>query len=473
MPPTSRSCAARARRIVETLSEYFPAIVEAQPELMAQHCAGAGLTERAVAEWERAGQYASVRLAFAEAIGHFAEALELLAALPPGCERDQLEVQLRIGLGRALASSRGFTATEVEQVYARALEICEGLDAPPISVLHGLLVVPLVRGDRRETLRMAAILHRRSKVADSIASQLVLHGALSHIAFYYGDYVVGKRHGERARRAIEALDRAQELLAIMQKEGFDFIYGHFFEAMCDLKMGVVDRAASLWESALVITERTPNRYVIAINCVAGTEFAIEMGDFTKARDLADQAISVATDNDFMFLTAPGLCFHGWTLAQLGEAKAGIAEIRRGLALIERFGVMLLYPSNMMRLAEAYLCDGNVAEGMAVVRDALVRSQTSLGCNHVPELRRIEGEFLLLQGDEAAAEHAFRESLAVAVGQHAHLDALRTVTCFGRLLVRRGRKDEARMLVGEAASKIIGGHEIPPVVAAHELLAELS
>ena len=45
-------------RIVTTLEDHFPEIVLAQPGLLAQHCTEAGLAERAVGYWLKAGQQA-------------------------------------------------------------------------------------------------------------------------------------------------------------------------------------------------------------------------------------------------------------------------------------------------------------------------------------------------------------------------------------------------------------------------------
>ena len=55
----------RARRqrlhaaIGAILEREFPEIVAAQPELLAHHCAEAGLTEQAVRYWQRAGERAT------------------------------------------------------------------------------------------------------------------------------------------------------------------------------------------------------------------------------------------------------------------------------------------------------------------------------------------------------------------------------------------------------------------------------
>jgi predicted ATPase len=45
-------------RIVTTLENQFPEVVTAQPTLMAQHCTEAGLSDKAVGYWLKAGQQA-------------------------------------------------------------------------------------------------------------------------------------------------------------------------------------------------------------------------------------------------------------------------------------------------------------------------------------------------------------------------------------------------------------------------------
>ena len=65
-----------------TLERQFPEIAAAQPELMAQHCAKAGLVEKAIEYWDKAGRLAVQRSTMAEAAAHFGKALKLLAGLP-------------------------------------------------------------------------------------------------------------------------------------------------------------------------------------------------------------------------------------------------------------------------------------------------------------------------------------------------------------------------------------------------------
>jgi predicted ATPase len=70
-------------RIAEALERQFAEIAESQPELLARHCTEAGLTEKAVSLWGKAGQRSLARSALAEAVAQLARALNQITLLPP------------------------------------------------------------------------------------------------------------------------------------------------------------------------------------------------------------------------------------------------------------------------------------------------------------------------------------------------------------------------------------------------------
>ncbi|MBI3798900.1 MAG: AAA family ATPase [Deltaproteobacteria bacterium] len=69
------------RQIAQVLTGRFPETVETQPELVAQHFNEAGLIEQALPYWQRAGERASQRSAYVEAVTHLTKGLEVLKAL--------------------------------------------------------------------------------------------------------------------------------------------------------------------------------------------------------------------------------------------------------------------------------------------------------------------------------------------------------------------------------------------------------
>jgi predicted ATPase len=68
-------------RIATVLESRFPEVAEQQPDLVAQHCTQAGLIERAVLHWDKAGRKSALRSAMTEAAAQVRRGLELLATL--------------------------------------------------------------------------------------------------------------------------------------------------------------------------------------------------------------------------------------------------------------------------------------------------------------------------------------------------------------------------------------------------------
>ena len=128
------------QQVAQVFEARFPAFVETQPELVAQHYTAAGCAEQAVRYWQRAGQQASDRSANLEAISHCTTGIELLTTLPETPARTQHALILHIALGAALQIAKGHAAPEVEHAYSQARALCQQVGEPPqlVPVLFGL-----------------------------------------------------------------------------------------------------------------------------------------------------------------------------------------------------------------------------------------------------------------------------------------------------------------------------------------------
>src|SRR5262249_39997909 len=116
------------QRIAQVLEEQFPETAETQPELLAHHYTEAGLTEKAVHYWYKVGQSASQRSAHAEALSHLRRGLALLQMLPETPERTRREVDMLIALGASLIATKGYGASEAEQTYRYARQLCQHVE---------------------------------------------------------------------------------------------------------------------------------------------------------------------------------------------------------------------------------------------------------------------------------------------------------------------------------------------------------
>jgi predicted ATPase len=120
-------------QIAEALEAHSPELMDSQPELFAQHYAEAGLVEKSVAYWGKAGRRSAAHSATAEAAAQFHKGLDQLALLPDNLERRRQELELRSALGAVLQAVKGFAAPETGHAYARARELWEQLGSPPSS----------------------------------------------------------------------------------------------------------------------------------------------------------------------------------------------------------------------------------------------------------------------------------------------------------------------------------------------------
>jgi class 3 adenylate cyclase/tetratricopeptide (TPR) repeat protein len=128
------------QQVVRVLEEQFSEIKETQPELLAHHYTAAGLSTQAIPYWQQAGQRASQRGAYVEAVSHLTQGLKLLKTAPETPERIRHELTLQTALSSALVVTKGLGAHEVRKAYDDARELCQRAGETPQlgPLLYGL-----------------------------------------------------------------------------------------------------------------------------------------------------------------------------------------------------------------------------------------------------------------------------------------------------------------------------------------------
>jgi hypothetical protein len=190
-------------RIAASIEARFLQLVEGQPELVARHFGEAGLAEKAIPYWLRAGHLAAARSANMEAIARLPSGLECAQALVPRASRSRFELSLQLALGGPLIATRGFASSEAEAAYLRAEALSRELQSEPdlFAALRGLGYVYLVRANLRESTNLveeSVALAKRSADpelladADQFASQL---------SFFLGQFQSSR---DRLKKIVEA-----------------------------------------------------------------------------------------------------------------------------------------------------------------------------------------------------------------------------------------------------------------------------
>jgi tetratricopeptide (TPR) repeat protein len=186
-------------RIAATLEEQFPDIVVAQPALLARHCVEAGLAEKAVVYWLKAGRQSFARSATTEAAAQLRKGLDALDSLPDGPSRQQLELELQLALGSALMVAEGHSAPRVGSAFARARTLAEQIDRPEYlgRAFFGQWVFHRNRGEYQLALALAEQVEKIGEARNDVGAQLMGCYASGFTRLHLGDLVAARALLER------------------------------------------------------------------------------------------------------------------------------------------------------------------------------------------------------------------------------------------------------------------------------------
>jgi hypothetical protein len=122
-------------RIAESLEGGFADIAEAQPELLARHCAEAALIEKAAGLWGKAGQKSLARAALLEGTEQIKRALDQIATLRATPSLRGEEIKLEVAFANALALTGDLVGGK--EHYDRALAIYDPAEHGPLKTRSG------------------------------------------------------------------------------------------------------------------------------------------------------------------------------------------------------------------------------------------------------------------------------------------------------------------------------------------------
>ena len=177
------------QQVAQLLEARFPDIVAAEPELLAHHYTEAGCHTQAVGYWQQAGQHASESSAYVEVIAHLTKGLEVLTSLPDAAEQARRELPLQLTLGATLMATKGYTAPEVGQAYARAYALCQqGEQTPHLAeAVYGLWIFSLLRGELQTAQELAEQLLPLTQRPHDLTLLQKHHFALGVVLFFLGE----------------------------------------------------------------------------------------------------------------------------------------------------------------------------------------------------------------------------------------------------------------------------------------------
>jgi len=176
---------------------------------------------------------------------------------------------------------------------------------------------------------------------------------------------------------------------------------------------------------------------------------------------------VARHNHYAYYEALGQCHLGWVVGVEGNLDEGIAILTEGLSALTRTGTTLALPGFNLLLGQLYVRAGRLDEAGQVLARALGSKGHAVWA---ADVERVRGD--VIAADWAAAEAAYRSSLAIARGQRAGLFMCKAAISLARLLQSRGRRKEAYEVLEECLAHLHEGEDITTVRQARSMLGEL-
>ena len=166
----------------------------------------------------------------------------------------------------------------------------------------------------------------------------------------------------------------------------------------------------------------------------------------------------------------GPCVRAASMIQQGNFAEGIAALLPAIEQERAARQRRHLSSWYAHLGYAYGRTGEVNLGLAELKRALVEIAETGERYHEAVVYRIQGELLLLQGDEAGAEASFEQAIVVAQRQEAKFHELQATLSLFRLLQAQGRANEGYARVQAIYAWFTEGFDRPDLVDARQILA---
>jgi class 3 adenylate cyclase/tetratricopeptide (TPR) repeat protein len=459
-------------RIAETLERQFADIAGAEPEVLAHHLSRAELPEAASRCFERAGDRAVARSAYAEAVAHFSAALAQVERLQPGTDRSQREIAVLLKQGPAILIIRGLRSAEVEQIYQRAYDIAKALGDEQLlfKSLWGLwFCANLTRRTdvARERVEELVALAQRSGNDELFLE--AIHCRWS-TAFFRGD--VGGTLAD-AREGLKRYDPERHSRLGAEFGGHDpGVCAYSVAGLALAQFGSPREAVAEIERGLALARTLNQPSSVAFAMMNGLTTYQIIGDREAVARLASQMIALADKFNLPPQRSVGVFLSGWADACGDRINDGLRTMESEFGRVSTMGPIPVFYTGLM--ASIRLEAGEAVRALELL-DNVLKTVREPGVGlYVPEIHRLRGECLLAI-DPVHSDEAIRElEAAVATGkqQQARAFQVAAAVSLARACAAKGQRENGKAALREAVGAFTGSDEFPQLAIARQMLARM-
>jgi predicted ATPase/DNA-binding winged helix-turn-helix (wHTH) protein len=381
------------------------------------------------------------------------------------------EMKLQAALGASLLFTKGATPA-ARQACTAALRLAESLGDTEhqLRALWELWVHHTNTGGHAAALAVAQRLYTLTLEHADPAALPIADRMIGMSYHYLGDQTNAWRHIERMLSADVDPQRPSPLIRFWFDQK---VAGRVALARILWLRGFADQAWRTVQSAVGDAQALADPATL---CYAlshgGCLIALWVGNLAATERYVEMLLDHSRTHGFAVWNDFASRLKGVVLINTGDLDGGSPLLRAGLYEITEPNSGLWFLTGLGQMAEALGHAGRFADGLATVERGIDRSPRGW---LAPELLRIKGELLLLQGTTGtteAVEDVFRQALDGA-REHGTLSwELRAATSLARLLRNQGRPADATACLQPLYDRFTEGFGTADLIAAKQLLDEM-
>ncbi len=318
------------RKTAEALEARFPETVERQPEL-AKHFAEAGLTERSVEYWLKAGQEALARSAMIEAEALLRKGLNLVSSLPASVWRQERELDLLVVLGSVLSAVQSPGSLVALEIYSRARQLCQELSCSDklLPILSGQWLYYYAVGELERAQLLALEMREFGETCNDLAMRFTACRASGLVCYFRGEFPAACSHLREGLAIYNPERRSSLAMAIAAVDPLVDVASILSVALATC--GYLNEARALSEAVLAEARQLLLAPTFTLVFALGRACMVcwLVRSHTAGRHYADELMALA--EAFPLFRARGLAYHSWCLAAAGFAKENIPLLTSTLA----------------------------------------------------------------------------------------------------------------------------------------------
>jgi class 3 adenylate cyclase len=453
-------------QVAEALERHPLHAESAEPEILAHHFAEAGIVDKAVDHHLAAARQAASRCALAEMVSHLRRGLSLLADLPDMPATQRRELALQVALGQGLSDYLGSANDESHAAFARARALCLELKDTTLllSILYGLQVYHFTRGESEVVLRYGQEILALSEPKAERKTLLLGERVVASAHLLIGHFAEARAAYERLLALCEATSNDSPLADSPRDSA---VVGCSFLAICLTMVGYPGQGIAMSDrgrrSAAGLSRPLSLAFSLRRSCIQ----RMLLLDFAAVKELAEQLLKLAAENDIRPGRLEGLFFHSWALLNECNSAELHEQLDRALEQLDKAKTWAFLPYLMTAACELKLAHRDRDGGARLLARAaeLVQSTGARWCQ--PEILRLRARLL---GDGPEAPAILREAHALAQDQNAKLWQLRIAIALAQLLLQQGAHAAAHEILAPARAAFQEDIDFADLHTADALLA---